>query len=294
MNVHPCPLSAGRPERVDGSNGAGGLPVRLGLVRNDVTTATPLVELIETRTSDGVLLAGALAEPPARDPQARFDAVLMMHGAGGRFYDAFFRNFSSALLAGTALEAVADCVLDWTAWLDVLAARGYARVLLFGHSLGAVKSAYVLATHPDARVTGCVLASPPRFNTARMLASERGAEFALSIAAARALVDAGTPDEFVRTTFPLKSFAGARAYLAKYTTGATFDVFAHVAKIACPVLAFTGSEELGDPTFTDHPTEYAIAKTTKPDIEFVVVPNGDHHYSRAQDFVVDQLLKWIG
>jgi pimeloyl-ACP methyl ester carboxylesterase len=284
-----------------------------------MTTASPLVELIEVRTSDGVTLAGALAEPATRDAAARFDAVLMMHGAGGRFYDGFFRTFSNALLergvttlrannrghdivnrgnakgalAGTALESIDDCVIDWTAWLDALTARGYKRVLLFGHSLGAVKSAYYLSTKPDVRVTGCVLASPPRFNTDRMLASERGGEFATTIAAAQALVDRGSPDEFVRTTYPLKSFAGAAAYLAKYAAGARFDVFAHVANIACPVHALTGSDELGDPNFMDHPIEYAAAQKHKPDIAFVVVPDGDHHYSRAQAFVVQQLLAWI-
>ena len=284
-----------------------------------MANAIPLVELVDIRTSDGLALSGALAVPDVPAAEPRFDAVLMMHGAAARFYDGFFVNFSTALvargvatlrannrghdivnrgngrgaLAGVALEAIGDCAIDWSAWLDLLAARGYRRILLFGHSLGAVKSAYYLATHDDLRIAGCVLASPPRFNTGRMLASVRGPEFAHTIAEATALVEAGTPDAFVRTTFPLKSFAGAAAYLAKYAAGATYDVFAYLPAIPCPVLGICGSEELGDSTFADAPAEFAAAQKQKPDITFVLVPGGDHHYSRAQTYVVERLLAWI-
>jgi pimeloyl-ACP methyl ester carboxylesterase len=280
---------------------------------------TPLVELIDVRTSDGLTLTGAFAHPRRLGGTPRFDAVLMMHGAAARFYDEFYRNFSAALvdrgiatlrannrghdilnrgdgegrLAGVALEAIDDCALDWRAWLDVLAARGYARILLFGHSLGAVKSAYYMATERDPRVTGLALASPPRFNTKRMLASGRGPEFAASLAEAQALVDTGQSDALIRTTFPLKSFAGASAYIAKYGSGARFDVFALLGSVPCPVLGFTGSEELGEQSFCDHPAEYAAARERKPDIEFFIVPDGDHHYSRAQAFVVERFLAWI-
>jgi pimeloyl-ACP methyl ester carboxylesterase len=284
-----------------------------------MATATPLVELVEVRSEDGVPHAGALALPHTTGPEQRFDAALMMHGAAGAFYGPFYRNFSAALVErgvatlrannrghdvinsgngrgtplGVALEMVEDCVLDWRAWLGFLEARGYRRILLFGHSLGAVKTAYYLGTQRDARVAGCVLASPPRFNTEVLLKSERGAEFAACIAAANAQVDAGRPDELVTTTFPLKSFSGANAYLAKYTMGKRFDVFDHVAKIQCPVLALTGSEELADPVFRDHPAGYAAAKKKKPDIDFAVVPGGDHFYTLAQTFAIERLLSWI-
>ncbi len=281
--------------------------------------ATTLVELVEARTGDGLAHAGALAVPPSAAGTPRFDAALMMHGAASAFWEPFYRNFSPALVArgvatlrannrghdivnrgdgrgtpfGVAFEALEDCVLDWQAWLGFLEARGYRRILLFGHSLGAVKTAYYLTTERDARVHGCVLASPPRFNTDAMLASERGTEFAATIAAAQELVAAGKPNGLVPTTFPLTSFTGAAAYLAKYAAGAKFDVFERVASIACPVLALTGENELGDPVFRDHPAGYAAAQEKKPDLAFTVVPNGDHFYTLAQTFAVERLLEWI-
>ena len=284
-----------------------------------MAATTPPVELVEVRTSDDVLHAGAFAAAKRPKGTPRFDAVLMMHGATGSFAGPFYRNFSTALVErgvatlrannrghdvinsgdgrgmqfGTALEILDDCALDWRAWTAFLAARRYHRVLLFGHSLGAVKSAYYLATQVDERVTGCVLASPPRFNTDAMLASARGPEFAATIAAAEALVAAGKPRELMPTTFPLNSFSGAQAYLAKYASGTKFDVFENVAKIPCPVLALTGELELHDPVFRDHPAEYAAAHQKKRDLEFIVVPNGDHFYTLAQPFAIEHLLAWI-
>ena len=53
----------------------GGLPTRQGGVAT-MAPATPLVELLEARTRDGVPHAGALAAPdPPSGPAPRFDAV---------------------------------------------------------------------------------------------------------------------------------------------------------------------------------------------------------------------------
>ncbi len=285
-----------------------------------MASSLPLVELVEVHTSDDVVHSGALAKPAKRHGGTpRFDAVLMMHGAAGAFAESFYRNFSAALvergvstlrannrghdvinrgngrgkLQGAALERLDDCVLDWQAWLGFLESRRYHRILLFGHSLGAVKTAYYLATQPDPRVQGCVLASPPRFNTAVMLASERGAELAATIERAKALVAGGKPDELMPTTFPLRSLSGAEAYLAKYAMGTKYDVLENAAKIPCPVFALVGELELGDPTFRDYPDGYPQVRQKKRDLDFVVVPNGDHFYALAQAFAVEHLLAWI-
>jgi pimeloyl-ACP methyl ester carboxylesterase len=266
-----------------------------------VQSDTQATELVDVRTADRLLLTGLFAAAGSAAPPRRFDAALLMHGAATSYDEGFQREFSAALgarglptvragnrghdivnwgdgrgrLLGTAFERVDDCVLDWRAWLDFLEVRGYRRVLLFGHSLGAVKCAYYLAHEPDARVAGCVLASPPRFNTERMLACERGDELAATLTAAQALVAAGRPDDIVHTTFPLASISGARAYIAP------------------PVLALTGERELGDPLFRDHPGDYDDARARKPDIEHAVIAGGDHHYRRVRDVAIAKLLAWI-
>jgi pimeloyl-ACP methyl ester carboxylesterase len=213
--------------------------------------------------------------------------------ANNRGHDVINRGDGRGRPLGVALEHLDDCIIDWQAWLGFLQARRFHRILLFGHSLGAVKTAYYLATEVDPRVGGCVLASPPRFNTAVMLASARGAEFAATIERARALVAAGKPDELMPTTFPLRSVSAAEAYLAKYAMDAKYDVLANAPKIPCPVLALVGELELPDPTFCDYPDGYAALRQKKRDLDYVVVPNGDHYYTLAQTFAVEHLLAWI-
>jgi pimeloyl-ACP methyl ester carboxylesterase len=275
--------------------------------------------LTAVRTADGIPLSGLYAGGDGAAGPVPFDAALLMHGAAGSFDEDLLRDVSAALnargiatvrannrghdvvnrgdgrgrLLGTAFERIDDCVLDWRAWLDLLAERGHRRLLLFGHSLGAVKTVFYAATEADARVAGCVLASPPRFNTERMLACERGDAFAATLSDAQALVAAGRPDDLVRTRFPLTSLAGARAYIAKYAAGARYDVFANLPSVACPVFALTGDQEFGDPLFRDHPGDYADVRARKPDVEHVVVPNGDHTYRRARAFVLERLIGWI-
>jgi pimeloyl-ACP methyl ester carboxylesterase len=280
----------------------------------------PLVELVDVRTEDGVPLDGAFVPAPeGAAPAGGFGAALTVHGVGGAFYEPFFRNFAAALaahgipalrannrghdivnkgnrrgkFAGAALEDITEARLDIRAWLDFLERRGYGNVLLFGHSLGAVKAALYLANETDARIRAAILASPPRFNTELMRASARGAEFGTTLAAAQALVDAGQGDEFLRATYPTPSYFGARAFVAKYGAGDRHDVIALVPAIRVPVLAFTGERELRDVSFADHPDGFAAAAASKPDLTHLVVPDGDHYYTEQQAFVTERLLQWV-
>jgi alpha/beta superfamily hydrolase len=67
----------------------------------------------------------------------------------------------------------------------------------------------------------------------------------------------------------------------------------NVAKIPCPVFALVGEFELSDPTFRDYPDGYSEVRQKKRDLDYVVVPDGDHFYTRAQTFAVEHLLAWI-
>jgi pimeloyl-ACP methyl ester carboxylesterase len=57
-------------------------------------------------------------------------------------------------------EVLADCVPDIRAWIDFAVGRGAKRVILQGHSHGAIKAAYYLIATHDPRVCGLVLLSP--------------------------------------------------------------------------------------------------------------------------------------
>ena len=129
------------------------------------------IDLVQVRTNDDVRLDGVLTLPESSSvPALGFDAAILHHGVGGNFYGpSFWPTMTNGLVAkgcavlrvnnrghdlmynspkgrlGAAYEAVDDCRHDWRAWLDFLESRGYRRIALWGHSLGAVKTIHYLA-----------------------------------------------------------------------------------------------------------------------------------------------------
>ncbi len=282
----------------------------------DATKPLLLVDLV---TSDGVTLYGAYGAASPVPRTADIDAVILMHGvassflttlthavteplmAGGyttarvnnRGHDVVSRGSVAQPFLGAAFERLDQSLIDWRAWLDWLGARGYRRILLCGHSLGGVKTAYVMAHGGHPLVVGCVLFSPPRFSYASWMKSKRADEFREHLARAHALIDAGTPDALMPVTMPVPFIVTAASYIAKYGPDAPYDVFANLAKIALPTLAFTGDKELEDVDFRDHPAEYEATAKHKRDLIHHVVPGGNHFYHGCEAWVVERLLAWM-
>src|SRR5215217_6724330 len=126
------------------------------------------VDLLDVRTADGVRLHGAYLEPA--DPAWPTDTVVCVHGTGSNFYssalfDDLTRHFHSAGVGvlrvntrghdlmssdagrrlGAAYEVVDHCIPDLAAWITLVRERFGPRVVLVGHSLGAVKCLYAQA-----------------------------------------------------------------------------------------------------------------------------------------------------
>jgi len=136
-----------------------------------------LVDLVSVRTPDEVPLDGSFRRPAAAaDCSLPIDCIIMHHGVGSNFYKAHFHEEMSekflergcAVLRvnnrghdlaynimpkgrlGAAFETVDDCRIDWKCWIDFAQAQGFERIGLWGHSLGAVKTIYYMATENDA------------------------------------------------------------------------------------------------------------------------------------------------
>ncbi|MEM7457529.1 MAG: hypothetical protein AAF456_24560, partial [Planctomycetota bacterium] len=140
-------------------------------------------ELVSILTADHVRLDGFYVEA-ASDISAEgpFDAAVISHGLGGNFYGAKLLKHIAAFLGGrgiacvlannrghdlvnwssreaklatlgAAFEKVGECSFDVEAWTDFLTERGHSRILLAGHSLGAIKTLYS-AANPTAAADG--------------------------------------------------------------------------------------------------------------------------------------------
>ncbi len=144
-----------------------------------------LIDLVQTQTRDGIRLDGAWREPATRNNELPFDAFCLIHGTGTNFYSSTLLSaigehllslscpgvcvntrghdgISTAITSrggkrlGAAYEIVDDCRHDIDAWIQFLAAKNCRRILLVGHSLGAVKAIYAMAHEPHLHVAALI------------------------------------------------------------------------------------------------------------------------------------------
>jgi pimeloyl-ACP methyl ester carboxylesterase len=149
---------------------------------------SPREFLVDVETADGLILPGARIVPAAADGES---VVVWLHGfgssydyapclrvgraladAGFAFLSVTARGHHGAVTAwqrredrwgtkmvGSWYEVFEESAIDIAAWLGYARSLGYRRVILVGHSFGAVKVAYYLGG-ADASIDGLVLASP--------------------------------------------------------------------------------------------------------------------------------------
>jgi pimeloyl-ACP methyl ester carboxylesterase len=276
-------------------------------------------ELVQVTTADGVVLHGLLQES-----ERSRAAVLMMHGNSSSFYQPFFAHFAERMLAmgwttlrannrghdvvsrgdapgsgpprylGAAFERVDECPYDWAAWLDHLERRGHAPLVVWGHSLGAVKTAYYLAREGDRRVAAAVLASPPRLAHAQLLGTAQAEVVRGQLEEARRLVESGHPEALLSITLPIPFLCSAATYLDKYGPGDPYDVVKLLERVEIPVLLLTGEREVAeDLPFIGLPEAIEELRRHRPRLAQVSIPGADHHYTGRQAFVLDRVIEWL-
>jgi pimeloyl-ACP methyl ester carboxylesterase len=293
-----------------------------------------LVDLIRVTTADGIRLDGALRMPPAgQGPQLFLDAVLLLHGTGANFYassllEAIAEHFVSRGVAalsantrghdilytagtsdgprrlGAACERVDDCRWDVAAWLDGLTARGYRRIGLVGHSLGAIKGVYAVAQHaiaqPDAPSVAWLCAvSPARLSYEYFCGSPAADEFRATLSRAQQLVDEGHGETLIEVDFPIPYVVAAAGYLDKYGPGERFNVQTYVGRLRVPTLFTFGSAEVqshvafrGLPEAIESAAQDPIAPN--PLVQVAVIAGGDHVYSGVRSELLARIQRWLG
>jgi pimeloyl-ACP methyl ester carboxylesterase len=233
-----------------------------------------LVDLINVTTEDGLRLDGALREPASGTVSSLgADAVLCLHGTGSNFYASnMMASLTTALigkgaaalaansrghdgisstnapvgrrLQGAAYEIIDACCHDVTAWLALLRERGYRRLGILGHSLGAVKAIYSQVHRPDPDVAWVVAISPPRLSYSGFLDDSRAEEFLRDYSRAQDLVRQGRSRELIEILFPLAYAISAEGFLDKYGPEERYDALKLIPRVACPMVVTYGTAEL--------------------------------------------------
>lgn len=275
------------------------------------------VETDDSIRLDGALRTGDDLSNPGDESARRFaadgaalgvDAVLLLHGAGGNFYSStmmaslaarFVERGIAALSAntrghdgistttapigrrvhGAAYEKVDACRQDVTAWLRFLRERGYQRLGLLGHSLGAVKAIYAQAHEAHANLTWLAALSPPCLAHSRFQSDPRGADFLEDYQNATRLVEAGRGQSLLEIRFPMPYVVAAEGFVDKYGPEERYNFLKHIGRVVCPMVITYGSAEL--PTsaaFRDMP-ELAPAAAPNARMHVALVAGADHFYT---------------
>jgi len=179
------------------------------------------VELVRTVTPDGLRLDGALTPTRSVSEGSQPSAAILLHGVASNFYTsstfepliAKLQELGLAVLSvntrghdtvysasvgnvrrrfGAAYELVDDCRCYVAAGIEFLKGHGHHRVLLIGHSLGAVKAVYAQAHEKFSEVAALIAVSGPRLSySAFMNSADSSSPFWESIHTAQEMVNAG-------------------------------------------------------------------------------------------------------
>jgi len=267
-----------------------------------------LVDLVCIRTADGVLLHGALAEPPAAT-----GAVLAVHGAWGNFYGTpvarFMRDAPARGLAALSIngrghdlgslgdgercigflrDRFEDAPLDLQAAAALLADRGLHRFIAVAHSYGAHRVTYWQADPQASRAAALVLLSPaPELQAAADVFVDGAVGHHLARAAAA--VAAGHPERLVvlSSGAPVPMVAEAATVLSTWGPDTLADSRRHMGSLPMPVLVVSGSREPA--AYRQRAEEVAAGA---PDGELVVLDD-DHYYRRDPGTLTAVVLDWL-
>jgi pimeloyl-ACP methyl ester carboxylesterase len=290
-------------------------------------------EFARVLTEDGLELQGLFVAPGAG---AAGTTLIHTHGLDGNFYENRFidhvaaacleagvnfitfnnrgHDYISDLIVeepgsgdfsyrqiGGIYELFEECILDIAAWIGFARSRGAKRVVLQGHSHGALKAVYYMSHGDVAGVEGLVLLSPSDdFGRQR---ESLGEGFGTALATAEGLVSGGRgldlmpPDLF---HYPIS----AQSYFDIYRPGSPLGLFnlsrtdrsdfPELASIEVPVLMMVGSV---DEAFLGKPFDFLDAARREmpsaPGFDGVVLEGAPHNYLGSDAEVGARIGAWL-
>jgi pimeloyl-ACP methyl ester carboxylesterase len=195
---------------------------------------------------------------------------------------------------GAAMEMVDECRLDVAGWIRFLRERGRQRILLAGHSLGAIKAVYSQAHEPSGDVVGVIAASPPRLSYQAFRNSLESSQFFESISTAERMVKERRGDKLFTARFPFPLLISASSYIDKYGPAERYNILKFADKLKCPSLFTYGSKELETSiAFAGMPEALKNLPQPPRSLDVEVIEGADHNYSGVTDRLAAAMSRWI-
>ncbi len=280
-------------------------------------------EIVSVLTPDKVKLDGFYSQPaqPNSDSRTTVDAAVIVHGLSGNFYQSrLLKHFAielrktgigsllintrghdylnstprmgRATTMGAAVEIIDECRFDLTAWTDFLVQRGHQRILLLGHSLGAIKSLYCQAHQSHPNVVGVAAFSATKLSYDSLLSSTGGDRFSHWLGVAQQMVSTGEGQRLLFVDFPFPTWMSADAYLNKYGNGDRYNWLSFLDRIVVPTLAVFGEIEINE-----NPAFMAMAEDLRnirqANFRVEMIANADHFYSARFKAASSVLGDWL-
>jgi pimeloyl-ACP methyl ester carboxylesterase len=281
------------------------------------------VELVRTVTRDGLRLDGALTLARRASADVPATAAILLHGVAGNFYtsstfEPLFPKLQDSGLAvlsvntrghdsvfgaslgnirrrfGAAYETVDDCRYDIAAWIEFLKTRGSSRIVLIGHSLGAIKAVYVQAHEKFPEVAAVIAVSGPRLSYSAFINAPESSQFWESMHTAEEMVKAGHGDELFTGKFPFPLLITAAGYIDKYGPAERYNILKFAGDLPCPALFTYGSQELasGGIPFAGVPEALMSLPIAAPRA-VAVIEGADHVYTGAAEQLAEKVADWL-
>ena len=282
-----------------------------------------LVELVKVQTRDGVRLYGALSATAG--PLAE-TLVILLHGVGGNFYgsrmmaelvtaindtkidclrvntrghDYCYTGMSRMGIRrlGAGYERIEQCIQDIDAWMEWAASR-YGKVILLGHSLGALKAVYYQRYQCHHALKKVIAISPPRLSYKAFMEGERRAEFLQSIENSRTAMREGEPERLVDVSVPFPLLITAESYLDKYGEQEKYNLEPMIAGLSLPTDFIFGGHELkhSGVVFAGLDSSLraiAVDAGLEEQITVRVIEEADHMYSQKVPHLAAAVLPLI-
>jgi pimeloyl-ACP methyl ester carboxylesterase len=289
-------------------------------------------EFLRVITSDGLELQGLLVVPEAGPAKT---TVIHIHGLSGNFYENRFVDYAAEATAGAgisfistnnrgheyisdficqgaggavtsrqiggAFETFGDCLADIQAWVDLAKARGAERIVLQGHSHGALKATHYLSEIQDPALSGLVLLSPSDdFGLQRY---RMGRRFDEILGIVKKMVDEGRGDQFIPRDY-FHYHISAATYYDTFRPDSPLKIFNismtdthrfhELESIHLPVLLLVGSVE---EAFLGRPDEFIadVRRRFKKTKDFTghAIKDAPHSYLGYEAELGQHLSDWL-
>jgi pimeloyl-ACP methyl ester carboxylesterase len=266
------------------------------------------MKLLRTNTSDGVELQGILTERELKEQ----NLVLHIHGTWGNFYgnhfiDYFSRQYPthgySFLSAntrghddGAISEKFEDCLLDIGQWINYALENGYKKIVLQGHSLGALKAVYFMNKQKNSPIDKLILLSPFDPIAFYCKGNLQARESILSYVKKVMKV---SPSELVSKEVWDKWLISAGTLFDILRKDSVYDIFpfrkgnlieSSLTKVEKPIFAAIGGNDFA--AFPSPRSEYEqLSKLIS--VNSVLIPDAPHNFAGFEDHLLRYIFEWI-